>query len=123
MIFSLHQLGAVMHMQSAIRIQHSPLSPYTRHIGAWISVVVPFYSSPQRHNPAPLQVLNHQRTGRRSERTLEPSKNGHVANNHLQMQQGSPFLPIIIPPQSSLWYPWSHKHHLSNPTIVYPVPL
>ena len=128
MTFSLHQGGVGSHVSSDYSrtvIKHSPLSPYTRHMYHLdVSSFTLFHNFSQRH-PTLRQVISHQKSGGRSERTQESCKSGRMKHNHLHMHHGSPLIPIFRTLTASIHrHPYAaqgSRHHPSSKTsIIHP---
>ena len=106
--------------------RYAPLSnirllAHILHPRVLISVVAPYSQLiPSTSYNGAHQVISHQR-GRRSERTQDSSKNGHVKLNYLHMQC-SPILPIFCAHTRSaqLYSSAARPHHRIHPKLLLP---
>ena len=132
MTFYLHQRRVVM--SSPITHAQSPtMHPLVQILGccAFTSVVGPFSQfipTPSCNGIPPLsRCISPQSTGRQSEGTQEPSKNGRVKLNNLHVHQGSPLVPIscaastIIPLLPKATFTPSIQSNLDLPHIRPPL--
>ena len=111
-------------------IKHTPLSPYTRHLGHDFQKLSPFHSLSQSHHvttshPSPSD--NPPERGRAWRKNAWQCKNGHVILNHLHMHHGYPLLDIFRALSRSLQAPLTlccprpSSRHPSNLISVYSV--